>query len=92
MPKDKVELEVVRERLLERFRRYRQWSRSKNAPVHTPLKIKVSVAFLSAALDRVAEGMYGICCDCGEDIPAKRLEAVPGAIRCRSCQEEVEKK
>ncbi|MBP9748999.1 TraR/DksA C4-type zinc finger protein [Patescibacteria group bacterium] len=36
--------------------------------------------------------MYGICCDCGEDIPAKRLEAVPGAIRCRSCQEEVEKK
>jgi DnaK suppressor protein len=31
------------------------------------------------------------CRGCGEPIPAKRLKANPGAIRCIGCQEEVEK-
>lgn len=26
------------------------------------------------------------CIDCGEEIPAKRLENVPGTKRCLSCQ------
>ena len=34
------------------------------------------------ALQRLDEGTYGICIDCGEDIPAERLEAIPEAIRC----------
>ncbi len=29
----------------------------------------------------------GICEDCGKPIPAKRLEAIPGATRCVKCQE-----
>ncbi len=28
------------------------------------------------------EGRYGICVDCGEEIPAERLEAMPESIRC----------
>jgi len=31
-----------------------------------------------------------VCADCGQPIPAKRLAAVPGAIRCRDCQEAAE--
>ena len=42
---------------------------------------------LRAARTRLAEGEYGICENCGEDIAAKRLEVVPWAIRCVSCQE-----
>ncbi|MGW8566745.1 TraR/DksA family transcriptional regulator [Isoptericola sp. NPDC055881] len=37
---------------------------------------------LLAALDRVAEGTYGVCEVCGRPIPAARLEARPGATRC----------
>ncbi len=37
------------------------------------------------ALLRLEEGEYGYCEDCGEDIPAKRLELNPTAIRCFSC-------
>jgi DnaK suppressor protein len=30
----------------------------------------------------LAEGTYGKCVDCGRDIPAERLEAVPESTRC----------
>ena len=33
---------------------------------------------------------YGICIDCGEEIPAERLEAVPEAIRCIADQNRYE--
>ena len=32
--------------------------------------------------ERLAEGSYGTCVDCGNDIPEARLEAIPEAIRC----------
>jgi RNA polymerase-binding transcription factor DksA len=28
------------------------------------------------------EGRYGICIDCGKEIPAARLEAIPETVRC----------
>jgi RNA polymerase-binding transcription factor DksA len=34
------------------------------------------------AQERLADGLYGKCVDCGREIPAERLEAVPEAIRC----------
>ena len=30
----------------------------------------------------LAEGRYGVCVDCGKEIPAGRLEAIPETIRC----------
>lgn len=38
------------------------------------------------ALDRVNEGTYGICIDCGKAVPEGRLEARPEAARCVACQ------
>jgi RNA polymerase-binding transcription factor DksA len=40
---------------------------------------------IHAALQRIADGQYGICAKCGEDIDPKRLKALPTAIFCVSC-------
>ncbi len=39
------------------------------------------------ALLRVEEGAYGVCLHCEEDISQKRLNAVPWAAYCITCQE-----
>src|SRR6202047_2810489 len=39
------------------------------------------------ALARMADGSYGICMHCEEDISPKRLNAVPWAAYCIQCQE-----
>lgn len=44
------------------------------------------LAAIDAALKRIEDGVYGMCSDCGIDIPAKRLEAAPEASRCITCQ------
>jgi RNA polymerase-binding transcription factor DksA len=45
---------------------------------------------IEAALDRVASGHYGTCENCLRGIPRQRLEAVPWALFCRDCQEQLE--
>jgi len=42
------------------------------------------------ALGRHAEGTYGNCFECGEEISERRLRALPFAVRCRECEEEHE--
>ena len=43
------------------------------------------------ALDRIENGTFGICEECGESIAMKRLEVVPDARYCIECQENLEK-
>ena len=43
------------------------------------------------ALRRIERGEYGICLDCEEKISAKRLQAIPWAVYCVSCQERRER-
>ena len=38
------------------------------------------------AQDRLCDGVYGRCSDCGEQIEIKRLVANPAAARCVYCQ------
>ncbi|WP_171100146.1 MULTISPECIES: TraR/DksA C4-type zinc finger protein [unclassified Ruegeria] len=40
---------------------------------------------LQAALARIAEGEFGYCEDCGEDIARGRLDLDPAASKCISC-------
>jgi len=42
------------------------------------------------ALNRIREGSYGECVNCGSELNAKRLEAVPWTRYCINCQEKVE--
>lgn len=51
----------------------------------TRQKRATEVLAIKNALLRLEEGEYGYCEDCGEDIPAKRLELTPTAVRCISC-------
>ena len=45
---------------------------------------------LSGALDRMAEGTYGVCERCGAEIPRARLEALPETTTCVDCQQRLE--
>ena len=42
---------------------------------------------IDAALERIEEGKYGKCVNCGQPIQEKRLEAVPWARHCLRCQD-----
>lgn len=46
---------------------------------------------VEGALARIREGTFGECISCGNDINAKRLEAVPWTRHCIACQEKLEK-
>jgi len=48
---------------------------------------KAEIAAIERALALVDAGDYGICEDCGEDIPIARLDALPAATRCVTCAE-----
>jgi RNA polymerase-binding transcription factor DksA len=37
---------------------------------------------VKAARRALQDGSYGVCIDCGKDIPPARLEAMPESIRC----------
>ena len=40
---------------------------------------------IDEALQRIADGDYGYCSECGEEIPAKRLSIDPTNERCVHC-------
>jgi DnaK suppressor protein len=43
------------------------------------------------ALQRLEQGAYGDCSECGQPITSARLEALPFALRCIGCETEREK-
>ena len=47
---------------------------------------KQQLAEVLGALDRIEDGSYGNCADCGKPVPQGRLEAKPEAARCVTCQ------
>lgn len=50
-----------------------------------------AVRAIDSALDRIVDGTYGECAECGEAIAEKRLQALPWAECCRDCQERAER-
>src|SRR5882762_9691886 len=45
-----------------------------------------------AALKRLDEGTYGLCVNCGQPIPEKRLESIPWAARDVKCEAQLEQR
>jgi len=45
---------------------------------------------IDEALQRLADGAYGVCASCEEPIAEARLQALPFATLCRACQERAE--
>jgi len=48
--------------------------------------LRGQVEGIDAALARIAEGTYGTCASCGNEIGADRLEFRPSSILCVSCK------
>jgi DnaK suppressor protein len=48
------------------------------------------LTLIRAALDRISEGTFGECLNCGKTIGLKRLEALPWTPYCIDCQEKIE--
>jgi RNA polymerase-binding protein DksA len=50
------------------------------------------LADIDAALKRIEDGTFGICTNCGKQIPEERLEARPWATLCIDCQRDRERR
>jgi len=58
--------------------------------VHKAATARQMLKNLTQALERMQQGTFGECIECGGDIELKRLEAIPWARYCVRCQEERE--
>lgn len=47
---------------------------------------------IQEALGRISEGMYRVCCQCGQVIDAARRQARPSATLCIDCKRKEQKK
>lgn len=65
------------------------FEREKNLTVQRTLE--ASLQEVNTALHKFQEGTYGLCENCGEPIPEKRLRAMPEATHCINCQSKLEK-
>ena len=51
---------------------------------------RVILQMVDDALSRVRSSNFGVCLNCEDEVQQKRLEAVPWARHCISCQEKQE--
>jgi len=64
------------------------------ADLETSIEVERDVRELrevEAALGRLHAPDYGVCTDCGADIPYSRLSAEPSATRCVACKARAER-
>lgn len=55
------------------------------ATTATARSLSVSIADIDRALEKLEEGTYGSCDQCGNEIGEARLEALPASNRCVDC-------
>ncbi len=65
-------------------------SMSKESLFECSSQRRTVLRLIDAALGRVADGTFGVCITCGEDIQKQRLQAVPWTQFCLRCQEAIE--
>ena len=51
-----------------------------------------ALRLIHRALARIANGSYGVCLHCEEEILPKRMAAVPWAAFCIQCQEKIDRR
>ena len=65
--------------------------RAQGVSVLLSVRDKEKLLAIDEALDKIQDRTYGECEDCGDDIGAGRLKAMPLAKLCIPCQSQVEK-
>jgi DnaK suppressor protein len=87
------ELEAERDRLaIERARLDDTLGAHDPAPSRNPDEaleetVEHVLSQIDSAIQRIADGSYGVCESCGGPISAERLAALPYAVRCVACAE-----
>jgi DnaK suppressor protein len=64
-----------------------QMSQDEFVSLHLNSLDYAQLRLVEEALDRMESGDYGVCLSCEEPIPAKRLQALPWARYCVTCQD-----
>jgi DnaK suppressor protein len=64
---------------------------SKNVMLAVSENESRQLQMVDEALQRIEDDEYGMCQNCGNQIPPKRLQAIPWARFCLNCQELLEK-
>jgi len=66
-------------------------SMSKESLFEQSSKKRTMLRLVEAALRRIEDGSFGECVGCGNEIPLRRLHALPWTQFCLRCQEAVER-
>jgi DnaK suppressor protein len=51
---------------------------------------EAEIVDIDIALEKIEDGTYGLCEDCGEEIKIERLKALPFARHCIECKQALE--
>lgn len=62
--------------------------REQDQAIHDTLTLELTQ--VETSLRKLDEGTYGYCERCGKTIPQERLEALPSAVYCLHCADELE--
>ena len=65
--------------------------RSHEVSILISARDKEKLLAIEEALEKIREGTYWVCEDCGDEIGAARLKAIPLAKLCVTCQSRLEK-
>jgi DnaK suppressor protein len=76
-----VELDQTKVGRVSRIDAMQQQEMAKASEAHRAIELRR----IASALERMADGDYGFCIDCGEDIAVKRLEVDPANAVCIDC-------
>jgi len=80
-----MDVNAQRVRLLGHLLYYKEVLPKRDA-AYNRLKREIVIPRIHRALKKIEAGIYHICDDCAESIPNERLDLIPGALRCVSCQ------
>ena len=84
-----LDLQLQKQVMLDRLAYYKRVI-NERPEGYRQLKLKFSIPRIKLALQKITNGTYGICDDCGEQINDVRMIAVPAALLCIDCQKEFE--
>jgi DnaK suppressor protein len=88
-PSGRAQADIAGE-VIDRKDQADDWARSEVSDAELQRDID-ELALVERALQRLHDGVYGDCVDCGEAIPLSRLRAQPAALRCAACQARAER-
>jgi RNA polymerase-binding transcription factor len=67
-------------------------SEAREGDLRVQLRAAEHLERIRMAREALEAGRYGLCVDCGDPIPERRLEALPDALRCVPCQSRADRR